>query len=276
MSSDLQTRVITAFFFVAVMLLGMYFSVYSLWLLFGLINVFCLVEYQGIVPKLPSNKPTQKGAAAVVNLILGVMVYLLITAIALDWLPDAYFILFFPLMSLFFLKALFSRSISPLTRLGSNVAGILWITVPCALFVPLALVNGSFQPLYVMGCVALVWGSDTFAYFSGRALGRNALFKRVSPKKTWEGSIGGLVGCLICAFALSKLLPGWTWFQWSVVAVLAVVFGTLGDLVESLLKRSVKIKDSGTILPGHGGFLDRFDALLFAIPFIYAFVHLMR
>ena len=275
MSSDLQTRVITAFFFVAVMLAGIYFSVYSLWVLFGLINALCIYEYQGISTKMPGNIPRHQGSEAIFNVGMGTLIYLLITSISLGWIPSYTLICLLPLLLVFFLKALFSHAESPLTRLSSNLLGIFWITIPCSLFVPLSLVSGSFQPLMVIGAVLLVWGSDTFAYFSGRAFGKTSLFKRVSPKKTWEGSIGGMLACLIIAFLLSKIVPQWTWGEWSVIAVLAVVFGTLGDLVESLLKRSVKIKDSGNILPGHGGFLDRFDALLFATPFIFTFVYLI-
>ncbi|MGB0931093.1 MAG: phosphatidate cytidylyltransferase, partial [Chitinophagales bacterium] len=111
------------------------------------------------------------------------------------------------------------------------------------------------------------------AYLVGRLIGKTALFPRISPNKTWEGSIGGAVGGLIIAAALPYVFP--TDFGanvWYCVAVVAILFGSLGDLVESMFKRSLGVKDSGNLLPGHGGILDRFDALFFAIPFIYAVI----
>jgi len=126
----------------------------------------------------------------------------------------------------------------------------------------------------IMGLLFTLWASDTGAYFAGKTFGRRPLFARVSPKKTWEGSVGGGVAALLMAGVFSyfyNILSPW---QWLVIAVLIVVAGTYGDLVESLFKRSIHIKDSGTVIPGHGGFLDRFDGLLIASPVIVVFIRL--
>jgi phosphatidate cytidylyltransferase len=123
-----------------------------------------------------------------------------------------------------------------------------------------------YMPFLALNLFVLIWCSDTFAYLSGKLLGKHKLYEAVSPGKTWEGFIGGLV--LTCGF--SVLLSHYFHIPMKVnliVALCSVVFGTLGDLVESMLKREFQIKDSGTILPGHGGILDRFDALLISLPF---------
>ncbi|HRR08885.1 MAG TPA: phosphatidate cytidylyltransferase [Rhodothermales bacterium] len=120
----------------------------------------------------------------------------------------------------------------------------------------------------------MVAATDTAAYYVGRAFGKNLLFERVSPKKTWEGSAGGLIGCTLVAVGMKMWVI--TFLDWTDVVVIVLICGILsqfGDLVESLFKRSVKAKDSGSLLPGHGGFLDRLDALLFAMPLVYVYLH---
>jgi phosphatidate cytidylyltransferase len=121
-------------------------------------------------------------------------------------------------------------------------------------------------PFYALNLFILIWSSDTFAYLAGRAFGKHKLFESVSPKKTWEGLIGGTILTMVFSMVLSYYfkIP---YAMNALIAALTVVFGTLGDLVESMLKRQYNVKDSGNILPGHGGILDRFDALLVSLPF---------
>ena len=122
----------------------------------------------------------------------------------------------------------------------------------------------------------MVWATDIGAYFAGRKFGKNKLYPLVSPKKTWEGSIGGVVITILIAILMSFFFKECTMTQWIVLAIIVVIFGSIGDLVESMLKRSYSIKDSGTLLPGHGGFLDRFDAFIFLIPFATAYLLWIR
>jgi phosphatidate cytidylyltransferase len=115
----------------------------------------------------------------------------------------------------------------------------------------------------------LIWTNDTFAYFSGRAFGKRKLFERISPKKTWEGTIGGILFTLLLGFIIGAYINKGEVLFWMVSALIIAPGAIFGDLLESLFKRSLNIKDSGKILPGHGGVLDRFDAALFTIPFFY-------
>ncbi|EJF08600.1 CDP-archaeol synthase [Pontibacter sp. BAB1700] len=118
----------------------------------------------------------------------------------------------------------------------------------------------------------LIWSSDTGAYIAGKNFGRNKLFERISPGKTWEGWAGGAILTVLVGWLLSMFFHDLELYQWIGVAIIVSVFGVLGDLVESLLKRSLGVKDSGTLLPGHGGILDRFDSLILAVPFIVSFL----
>jgi phosphatidate cytidylyltransferase len=127
-----------------------------------------------------------------------------------------------------------------------------------------------------MGFFLLLWTADTGAYLAGRTFGKHKLFERVSPKKTWEGSVGALLLVTIVGYAISFVFDDLTATNWMVVAVLILVFSTFGDLFESLLKRNLQIKDSGSLLPGHGGVLDRFDGLFLAAPAVFFYLMLIN
>jgi phosphatidate cytidylyltransferase len=138
--------------------------------------------------------------------------------------------------------------------------------------------NDTFTDTYsyqiILGFFILLWTNDTGAYLSGKYFGKHKLFERISPKKTWEGSIGGGILTLAFAYVLSIYFTNLNITNWLIIGVLIAVFGGLGDLVESMLKRSLGIKDSGKLLPGHGGILDRFDGLLLSVPFVYGYLQL--
>ena len=126
-----------------------------------------------------------------------------------------------------------------------------------------------FAKYLITGIFIMIWVNDSFAYLVGKSIGRTKLFPSVSPKKTVEGALGGFVFTLIATYFLAKYEPILSVKQWFILAIVVVFFGTLGDLVESKLKREAGVKDSGAILPGHGGMLDRLDSLIFAAPFAY-------
>ena len=126
----------------------------------------------------------------------------------------------------------------------------------------------------VLGFLLILWFNDTGAYFVGSLMGKHKLFERISPGKTWEGSAGGALFALLTAWGLSFVFHRLDVVQWLILALITIIAGTLGDLVESMLKRSLGIKDSGNILPGHGGMLDRFDAVLLSAPFVFVYLAL--
>jgi phosphatidate cytidylyltransferase len=134
---------------------------------------------------------------------------------------------------------------------------------------------GGYKPHIILGYFLILWTGDIAAYFVGINLGRRKLFERHSPKKTWEGSIGAAITSLLVAFFVSKYFTELPLFQWLGMAVIIIVAGTFGDLVESMFKRSISLKDSGGALPGHGGFLDRFDGVFLSAPFVFAFLKMV-
>jgi phosphatidate cytidylyltransferase len=134
--------------------------------------------------------------------------------------------------------------------------------------------NIIFSPGIIIGFFILIWANDTGAYLTGMSLGKHKLMERISPKKTWEGFIGGIIIAALVAWFLSDWLGVVNRFSWVIISMIISVAGTYGDLVESMLKRSTGVKDSGTIMPGHGGFLDRFDSAVVSFPLVYLFISL--
>ncbi len=168
-----------------------------------------------------------------------------------------------------FLLALFSTSDDFKTIAAYDFGSIVLLSVPCFFMVWL---RDVYSPKMLLLVFILLWANDTFAYLTGRLLGKHKLFKRISPGKTIEGSIGGLVFTLAGVTVFSHFVD-WLPMKAAIgMGLIAVVFGTLGDLCESMLKRQAGVKDSGRLIPGHGGILDRFDSVLFAIPFISIFL----
>src|SRR5690606_32782836 len=149
-----------------------------------------------------------------------------------------------------------------------------FVAMPFVLLNVMAFEDGVYNFEVILGSLLILWATDTGAYFAGTRFGKRKLFERISPKKSWEGFIGGAVLAMIFAWGSSVYLKSLSPTSWLVVGVLIIVGGTFGDLIESLLKRSIEIKDSGSSLPGHGGFLDRFDGLLISVPFIATYLEI--
>lgn len=271
--SDLKTRGITGVLFVFIMLLSIYTSMYSLLVLFFIINFLGVAEYQSLVLRYAVNhhpKPTEEKWTMA---LIGAILYLLIAGVSTDLLATKYLFLVLPLFFSLFLKELFAQAANPFLKLGLNIMGLLYITVPLSLAVAITMFDGAFSPIRLIGILCLIWTNDAMAYFLGRKIGKTPLFPRVSPKKTWEGTLSGGISALIVSQIIALWFDIHTPVEWFLLALVASTMANLGDLVESLLKRSLGVKDSGTLLPGHGGILDRFDALIFVLPFVYALLY---
>src|SRR6202000_3479050 len=176
---------------------------------------------------------------------------------------------------LVFIFELFRRTTAPFTNIAFTFLGIIFTIIPFSLFHALAFLRGGYNFHLPMAFLIMLWTNDTGAYLSGRLLGKHKLWERHSPKKTWEGFIGGVLLAIGASAILAHYYPEIGLIQWMVVAACIGIVGTLGDLVESMFKRSINIKDSGGILPGHGGLLDRFDGLLLSAPIVFAYLYLI-
>lgn len=167
---------------------------------------------------------------------------------------------------------LYRKSATPIANIASSIMGALYVALPMSLLlvIPMLLGNGEWNPWIVLFYIFIIWANDVFAYLFGITLGRHRLFERISPKKSWEGFFGGLAGAVAMGYVAATILDAST-TAWMGLALVAALSGVFGDLVESLMKRSVDVKDSGNIIPGHGGWLDRFDALILSAPFVFVY-----
>lgn len=269
--NNLTTRSLTGVLFVIVIvgsaILGQ--TVFSVLLLF--ITILSLNEFIQLVSN-QNNEPARWP-----TIFAGGIIYGIFALHAMGWIGAIKLTLIIPSIFLLFFLELWRNKLNPFTNIAYSLAAVIYIAIPFGFmmyfFDPLNLSGPNHYGL-VLGYLIILWLNDTGAYLVGSLLGRHKLFERISPGKTWEGSAGGTIFAILSAWGISVLFKQLDVFQWLTLAILIVITGTIGDLVESMLKRSLGIKDSGNILPGHGGMLDRFDAVLLSAPFVFVYLAL--
>lgn len=264
----MKVRAITALFFVGVLLASLLLDRYVFAVFFVALSVYCLDEFYRMVTD-EAIKPSR-----VWGLLLGALVFGLYAGYALDIIPANYMLLSIPLGAVVFISALYRKQEKPFLSIAYTLLGVVYVVLPFLAFFGLAFVAEGYHYGVPLGFMLMLWANDTGAYLVGKFIGKHRLFERISPKKTWEGFFGGVVLAFAVSLVLAHYLPVLATWQWVGMALLVSVFGTFGDLVESMLKRSQQVKDSGVILPGHGGLLDRFDGLLLAAPVVLVFLKL--
>ncbi len=241
-------------------------------LLFLVVTVFAMHEFYQLCEKNGTIR-----IQIIPGIVAGAIVYITIVLVSLQLISTKYLLLNLLLPLLVFIIELYRKTHSPIQNISLTLFGIGYISIPFAilnlLFNP-QLIPGEHHPGILICFFVILWINDSFAYLTGMLLGHHKLFERISPNKTWEGSIGGFVFGLIAALVISDLYPEFGLINWLIIASIIILFGAFGDLVESMFKRSLKIKDSGNILPGHGGLLDRFDAALLAAPAVFIYINL--
>lgn len=267
--SNLEQRIITALLgFFAI--LGLILHSEATFLLF--VCILCtLTQYEFYkLLGLDGNQPL-----SVYGTFCGIILNLLTFFVEKGTLTGQYYFVISPLLSLiFFIKLYKKKDIKPFMNIGFTFLGIIYVALPFALLSVIAMRGGIYNYEIVLGSLLLLWASDIGGYFAGTKFGKRKLFERVSPKKSWEGAIGGAVFAALIALLLGIYFTTYPAWQWYCIGAIIVIAGIYGDLVESLFKRSIAIKDSGNSIPGHGGFLDRFDGLLLSMPFIATFIKL--
>jgi phosphatidate cytidylyltransferase len=268
----MKTRTITGFFFIIVMLASVLLGHYAFDIFYLLLSIWCLYEFYGLV--------SQSGAepGQITGLLNGIMLYIAAALISFaDTNSNSFYLLLIlaPGLAAIFIQELYKKSEAPFINIAFTILGLVFVVVPFSFFHALAYLNPftGFNFHFPLAFLIMLWANDTGAYLSGYFFGRTKLFERHSPKKTWEGFIGGVLISAGAAYIISIFYFDLSWSQWIFMAMLISCFGTLGDLVESMFKRSLNVKDSGGILPGHGGLLDRFDGLFLSAPIVYAYLY---
>ncbi|MCX6283897.1 MAG: phosphatidate cytidylyltransferase [Bacteroidetes bacterium] len=273
--NNFWARTITGLSMVFLLLFSLW---YSNWLFAGIFLVVVILGIWEFYTLFSSEEiQPQKIYGTVCASILYLVLYL-VNATNLDILsPRWYFFPVYAAMAMFFLSfiiEIYRKKQKPLENIAITAAGVLYVSLP------LSLLNLLYSPdsarflgfpAFLLGYFTLTWLFDTAAYLYGKSFGKHKLFERISPKKTWEGTIAGAILAGFTALVFSLLVPDIVMMDWLMLSFLVVIFGSFGDLAESLFKRSLKIKDSGNILPGHGGILDRFDTFFISAPFVFLY-----
>ena len=260
-------RAITGLIFVAVLIGCMVASPLSFGVLFCIISAMATAEFCNLMNRQETVKVNRN-----ICVLGSIALFLCFFYYGMNPAQTGIFIPYLVIIIYLMISELYLKKEHPLNSWAYAMLSQLYVALPFALLNVLAFHTdgwdsvSTYQFILPLSIFAFNWVNDTGAYCTGMLLGKHPLFKRISPKKSWEGSIGGAVFCMAAAFALAHFFPIYSTGEWIGLSLTVVVFGTWGDLTESLMKRQLGIKDSGNILPGHGGILDRFDSAMLAIP----------
>jgi len=264
---NLIKRTLTGTIFSVTLLSAFILSPYSMIAMVVAIGALCLFEYYKIAKRLEIIPMVLPGIIVSITLLL--FAFLTTSKI----IPVESLFAFIPVIFFIFIISLYSTNKRPFENIAMTFFPIIHVIIPLMLLIALGFISGVYDYRPLVGILLLIWSNDVFAYLVGITLGKHPLFPKYSPKKSWEGFFGGLIFCGITSFLIALNWTIYSKLEWGILAIIVTVCGTFGDLFESLVKREVSLKDSGTILPGHGGVLDRFDSLLMVVPFAYTFIY---
>jgi phosphatidate cytidylyltransferase len=259
-------RTLSGFFFVVIIIGSILWNPYSFALVFALLSGWSVVEFHKI-----TNQQHDVQAMAFFSGIGAVLLFLISFFYASGDITYPGFSIYGMYVVIMLVIELYRKKQNPVHNWAYFLLGQVIIALPFSLLSFILFVE-SYNPLILIAVFATIWVNDTGAYLVGITFGKHRLFKRVSPKKSWEGFFGGALAALGSGYIFSLFIPEINLFHWLIFSEIVVVFGTFGDLLESLLKRTVNVKDSGDVIPGHGGLLDRFDSMLLAAPAIFIFL----
>jgi phosphatidate cytidylyltransferase len=269
--NNFRARTITGLSMVFLLLAALYAGFWPVAVFFLIVTVLALWEFYRLLTTETSYPQKIYGMTAGIIVYLGVATVRIISPWE-GWMIQA--LLPLPLIFFSFVAEVFRKKPYPMTNIGLTIAGFYYIALPLGLLNLMNIGETSHflhMPAYLTGYFLITWIYDTGAYLYGKQFGRHKFFERISPQKTWEGTIAGAMVATAAAVGLYYLVRDIRLADWLVLTGIVLVFGTFGDLAESLFKRSLNIKDSGSLLPGHGGILDRFDTIFLSAPFVFLY-----
>lgn len=271
--NELLKRLLTGILFVTVMIGGVIWNEYSFMLLFSTLTILSINEYYNIISDKLNASEDWKTLYKFMNTIFGVIIFAIVFLVSSGKIPLIFLTLIAAFPLTWFIVEMYHESDTPFTNVSYNSMALFYIAVPFASTSFLVFKKGGdeYEFKFLLAILFFAWANDSWAYLIGKFFGKHKLFPRISPKKTWEGFVGGAVAALAFAFLVNWLfvelsLPDIGIVHYLSLSAITIVMSTYGDLTESMIKRNLNIKDSGQALPGHGGFLDRFDGLIFSIP----------
>lgn len=257
-------RSISGVVYVILLIASLQFSVESFFVLFGIFLILAIYEFCNLM-----------ALKKILPILIGIAVYLLCYKIPFSRTNDQLLLAVTLIVSVKCIFFLFDDNKLTIDTASKYMYLIGYVLFPFILITKIPIGINGYDPKVIISIFILIWINDTFAYIIGKSIGKHKLFERISPKKTIEGFIGGLLFCLLASYFISVYYIGGALYIWIIIAAIVGVFGTIGDLIESKFKRVAGVKDSGTIMPGHGGVLDRLDSIIFVAPIIYLFYQIL-
>lgn len=259
-------RTLSGFFFVVIIVGSIWVSPYTYAIAFAIIAAWTVFEFHKL-----TNKLSEIEVLPFLSIIGTIILFTTSFLYASQLLNYPGYSVYGLYVVLVLIVELYRKKENPIHNWAYFLLGQVIIALPFALLNFILYIE-SYQPLLLIAVFAMIWINDTGAYLVGITFGKNRLFERISPKKSWEGFFGGAITTLISGYVFSSFIPEISLIEWLIFAEIVVVFGTFGDLLESLMKRTVHVKDSGDVIPGHGGLLDRFDSMLLVAPAIFIYL----
>ncbi len=261
---ELLVRAISGLVYTSVIIGSILYSKESFYIVFYLLMLLCLFEFKNLI------KLSYKWTFVVATLI-----YFRFSNLPMLDFKYFHFFLIVSIFVPFIYQVLNAKVNLTSSKLGHYLLALAYISIPFTLLTQIPFINDNYHPHIIIGFFILIWINDSFAYLVGSNFGRTKLYEKISPNKTVEGAVGGLLAAIIAAYFISIYFTSLSYLNWTIIALITVIFGVLGDLMESKFKREAGVKDSGNLIPGHGGFLDRLDSVIFAAPFVYVYLHII-
>ncbi|MDL2290271.1 phosphatidate cytidylyltransferase [Paludibacteraceae bacterium OttesenSCG-928-F17] len=269
---NLIQRTISGIIFIAIVIGSILWNQYSFGVAFAIITALSLYEFHKL-----TNHQEHVEVNTVCSIIGGLLIFTCSYLYATSIFPFQIYLVYGLYLVFTFIAELYRKKEQPLHNWSYLLLGQIFIAIPFSLL-NFILFTPVYQPLMLIALFVTIWVNDTGAYIVGvtsSKFGNHRLFERISPKKSWEGFIGGAIFALLSGYIFSLFITELSLLQWLIFSEIIVIFGTFGDLIESLMKRTLHVKDSGNIIPGHGGILDRFDSMLLAAPMIFIYLTIL-
>jgi len=264
---ELLTRSLSGFLYISILLISIFISKYTFIGVFLIFGIICIYEFQ----KLIHLKKTW--------LYLVFIGFLLLFHTPIIQVPLSIILIFLGLTlitQLFLVRDLITIRIIPMFEKRKYFTSIFFLITSIVFLTLIPCYNNEYEAIMIAGPLLMIWTNDTFAYLVGKNFGKHKLLERISPKKTIEGFVGGFLFTLVAGYLIAFFSDTLSISIWLIISIIMSIFGTLGDLIQSKFKRQAGVKDSGSIMPGHGGIFDRLDSIIFASPFLYAFLQILN
>lgn len=264
-------RTLSGALFVGIIILAILIDSYVFAAVFAIITGSAVREFHKL-----TNAQSETEVNGILGVIGGVILFITSFIYAADLLNFPVFLIYGLYLIVLIISELYKKKKNPIHNWAYLILGQVFVALPFSLLNFIAFIDaGQYKPLILLAVFITIWVNDSGAYIVGVTIGKHRLFERISPKKSWEGFFGGAVAALGSGFLFAHLIPEISLLSWLLFSEIVVVFGTFGDLNESLLKRTLQVKDSGNAIPGHGGWLDRFDSMMLVSPVIFIYLTLI-